>query len=44
VTWRDVAPDSFAIDLGVALPDELAQRLPDTDFVRPYVNSTADEC
>jgi hypothetical protein len=25
-TWLDVAPDSFAIDLDVALPDELARR------------------
>src|SRR5690606_40197817 len=25
-TWLDIAPDSFAIDLDVALPDELAKR------------------
>lgn len=25
-TWLEVAPDSFAIDLDVVLPDELAQR------------------
>lgn len=25
-TWLDIAPDSFAIDLDVALPDELAER------------------
>ena len=25
-TWLDIAPDTFTIDLEVALPDELAQR------------------
>jgi hypothetical protein len=42
VTWRDVAPDSFVIDLGVALPEELAQRLPDTaDRPAPLPNGDA---
>lgn len=42
-TWLDVAPDSFTIDLDVALPDELAQRRDRARQLREEADRLRDE-
>jgi hypothetical protein len=42
-TWLEVAPDSFAIDLDVALPDELTQRRDRARQLREEADRLRDE-